>query len=138
MPSLYDQDFYLWAKQTAAALRSGRIAEVDLENVAEEIEGLANRDYRELYSRLRRILEHKLRLCLAKGIFLAHNRAGWENTVRTQQDDLRTLLEASPSLRRHLPQLISEAYLKAAGSVSALFDQPAPPECLWTIDEILG
>ena len=44
MASLYDQDFYQWALKTAAALRGGRVAENDLENVAEEIEGLANRD----------------------------------------------------------------------------------------------
>jgi hypothetical protein len=138
MHKLYDQDFYLWAKETAAAIRSGRIAEVDLENVAEEIEGLANRDYREVYSRLRRILEHKLKLCLVRGIFLDRNRHGWETSVRTQQDDLRVLLEASPSLRRHIPELISKAYGKAVGTVTALLDRPAPPQCPWTVDEILG
>jgi len=74
MQKLYDRDFYLWAKETAAALREGRVAEADLENIAEEIDGLANRDYRELYSRLRRILEHKLKLCVTKGIVLDHGR----------------------------------------------------------------
>jgi len=62
MASLYDQDFYQWALETAASLRDGRVAEVDLESVAEEIEGLANRDLRELTSRLKHVLEHKLKL----------------------------------------------------------------------------
>jgi hypothetical protein len=44
MRNRYDQDFYSWALETIAALRSGRIAEVDLDHVAEEIEGMAKRD----------------------------------------------------------------------------------------------
>jgi hypothetical protein len=47
MQNLYDQDSDGGALATAGALRSGRIAEVDLDHVAEEIEGMANRDRRE-------------------------------------------------------------------------------------------
>jgi hypothetical protein len=36
--SLYDQDFYAWANEQAALLRAGRVAEADIENIAEEIE----------------------------------------------------------------------------------------------------
>ena len=138
MQKLYDRDFYLWAKETAAALREGRVAEADLENIAEEIDGLANRDYRELYSRLRGILEHKLKLCVTKGIVLDHGRHGWETTVRTQQDELRLVLEASPSLGRRLPELIPRAYRAAADRVYGLYEVAAPPECPWTVEEILG
>ncbi len=36
----YDEDFYAWAIEQAALLRSGRLQEVDVGNVAEEIESL--------------------------------------------------------------------------------------------------
>jgi hypothetical protein len=38
--NLYDTDFAEWAGRTADLLRGGRLAEVDLQNVAEEIEDL--------------------------------------------------------------------------------------------------
>ena len=36
--SLYDRDFYAWANEQAALLRAGRLADADIENIAEEIE----------------------------------------------------------------------------------------------------
>jgi hypothetical protein len=34
---LYETDFALWAERNAELLRSGRVGEADLENIAEEI-----------------------------------------------------------------------------------------------------
>ncbi|HAO11930.1 MAG TPA: DUF29 domain-containing protein, partial [Planktothrix sp. UBA8407] len=36
--SLYDQDFYLWLQTTINLLKQGKFAEVDLENLLEELE----------------------------------------------------------------------------------------------------
>ncbi len=36
----YERDFYTWALEQAASIREGRLADVDRENVAEEIERL--------------------------------------------------------------------------------------------------
>jgi len=35
---LHDLDLYAWANEQAALLRSGRLAEADIEHIAEEIE----------------------------------------------------------------------------------------------------
>jgi hypothetical protein len=59
--SLYDEDFVAWAEQTARLLRQGRLHELDIENLAEEIEAMANRDRRELLSRLTVLLHHLLK-----------------------------------------------------------------------------
>ena len=37
---LYDKDLFVWACRNAQLLREGRFAEVDIENVAEEIESV--------------------------------------------------------------------------------------------------
>jgi hypothetical protein len=42
LPSLYETDYFKWAMETAAALREGRLQDVDLEAAAEEIEDLGN------------------------------------------------------------------------------------------------
>ena len=58
--ALYDEDFYLWTQRAAELLRAGRPDQVDLENVAEEIESLGKSDKRELRSRLKVLIMHLL------------------------------------------------------------------------------
>ena len=40
----YEADFYRWATETARALREGRLADVDLKHVAEEIEDMGKKE----------------------------------------------------------------------------------------------
>lgn len=42
MKSLYDTDYYEWTVRNAELLRSGRIEQADIENIAEEIEGMGS------------------------------------------------------------------------------------------------
>ncbi len=51
-PSDYNTDFFAWTQHQAAALAAGHVSELDLANLAEEIESLGKRDQRELASRL--------------------------------------------------------------------------------------
>ena len=64
--TLYDEDFVLWSKQQAEALRAAARGAnnqpIDWENVAEEIDSLGRSDKRELASQIRRIIEHLLKL----------------------------------------------------------------------------
>jgi hypothetical protein len=82
---------------------------VDLDHVAGQIENMANRDLRELSSRLRRILEHDLKLELLPGYVRAANERGWRGSTSTQQSELETLLEQSPRLGPRIPDLIAAA-----------------------------
>ena len=59
--SLYDRDFYAWANEQAALLRSGKLAEADIENIAEEIESMGRSEKRELVNRLTVLLLHLLK-----------------------------------------------------------------------------
>jgi len=59
--TLYHQDFYTWANEQAALLRSGRLSEADIEHVAEEIESMGRTENRELVSRLTALLLHLLK-----------------------------------------------------------------------------
>jgi hypothetical protein len=43
---LYERDFAEWAVRNAELLRSGRVAEADLDHIAEEIEDMAKRERR--------------------------------------------------------------------------------------------
>jgi hypothetical protein len=122
--SRYEQDFNAWALEQAEALRAVRhyvtregtvpaelLQALDWDSLAEEIEGLARRDRRELGSRIALIIEH-----LAK---LQHSpardpRAGWTETVGRSRAEVQSILRDSPSLRREVAELIE---LSAAAAV---------------------
>ena len=45
--SLYDRDLNLWLETAIARLKAGNFHNLDVENLVEELEGLAGRDGRE-------------------------------------------------------------------------------------------
>lgn len=103
MPSSYNQDFALWASQQAALLRQGQFDALDIANLAEEIEALAKRDRRELESRIRTILIHKMKLDTSTA---QEPRAGWLEEIRENQAEVEALLKDSPSLEKNVDGFI--------------------------------
>ncbi len=59
--SLYEQDFFAWANEQAALLRSGKLHDIDIENVAEEIESMDRSHKSELVNRLAVLFAHLLK-----------------------------------------------------------------------------
>ena len=58
---LYEQDFFAWTKQQANLLKEGRLRELDLPNLIEELEDMGRSNYRELESRLIVLVAHLLK-----------------------------------------------------------------------------
>jgi len=135
MKQLYDQDFYEWTQQTAELLREGKLAELDLEHLAEEIGDMGNRDRRGVYNRLRVLLMH-----LIKWQIQPERRSrSWSATILEQRQRLNWILKNSPSLRRYAGEQLEEIYhlsalaaLKATGLIITL-----PEQCPFTLDQIL-
>ena len=104
-PAAYGEDFYRWAHDQAALLRSGRAADADLANIAEELETLGRSEVHALRSHLKQIICHLTKL--------AHQpeRAtrSWINTVARARQDVEILLEENPSLRSRLPEIFDKA-----------------------------
>ena len=104
----HDQDFVLWtrtqAKAMRAAARAGSNLPIDWENVAEEIEDLGRSDRRELASRIGTIIEHLLKLHASPAV---DPRGGWEATVMRERARIADLLADSPSLRPEVAALIT-------------------------------
>ncbi len=59
--SLYEQDFYLWIQTTAELLKQGRLTELDLENLIDEIETMGRSEKKALRSNLEVVLMHLLK-----------------------------------------------------------------------------
>ncbi len=105
----YENDFYAWTIHNAKLLRAGKVAEVDIEHIAEEIECMGKSEKRELMSRLAVLMAH-----LLKWKFQPVRRSNsWKLTIKNQRMELKDLLEDSPSLKKELEDKFNHAYEKA-------------------------
>jgi hypothetical protein len=126
--SLYDDDVYAWAKQQAAALRrlarTGRDLpnELDLENVAEEIEDVGKSELRAAQSFIRNILVHLLLLAFDTH---ASARDRWRLEIITFHRALKAF--ATPSMRQltDMEALWSDARDEAEAGL-AIYGRPLP------------
>ncbi|QTA88855.1 DUF29 domain-containing protein [Desulfonema magnum] len=136
LAAVYDQDFYLWLCQNTELLREGRIEEIDIENIAEELDAMGKSQHRELLSRLRVLFAH-----LLKWQFQPDHRSGsWKGTILEQRYQIEQLLEMSPSLKHKMEQKISKAYNKAVGYAAAetgISKSVFPKTCPYVLEEAL-
>jgi hypothetical protein len=136
--STYDTDFYAWTQQQAQALAAGDLDGMDLVNLAEEIESLGKRDWRELSSRLEILVMHLLKWQYQPEMRESGN--SWRRTIRTQRRDIGKLLEQSPSLRRQVAPLIEADYpgvREDASDETRLPLSTFPEACPWTEAQVL-
>lgn len=133
--TLYDRDFFAWLNEQAGLLRAGRLSELDIENIAEEIESMSRSEKRELVSRLKILIMHLLKWQFQP----SHRGASWRNSINTARDDLADLLNDSPSLKSQLPAAMATAYKRArrdASDETQLGSAVFPPACPWTFDQM--
>jgi hypothetical protein len=132
----YDRDFYTWIAKNVELLRSGQIAEADVEHIAEELESMGKRDLRHLRSRFQVLVMH-----LLKWKYQPDKRSrSWRATIDYQRDEIEALLLDSPSLRGQLDNILSVVYAKAvrdAARETGLPESAFPRSCPFDITEIV-
>jgi|ERR1700735_5061991 hypothetical protein len=133
----YDDDFFAWTQEQARLLRTGDFSQIDIENVAEELESMGRSDKREIDSRLEILLMHLLKW----KVQVRMRSPGWAGTIREQRRRIQKLLRESPSLGPVVGQMIPEAYVegreKAAGE-TGLAESVFPADCPFTSEQILS
>ena len=132
----YERDFYAWSNEQAALLRSGKLRQADILNIAEEIESMGKGEKRELLNRLA-----ILHLHLLKWRFQPSLRGpSWRATIRVQRRDIAALMADNPSLKAVLANVIAQAYGNAvieAEAETGLPETTFPPTCPYSYDELL-
>jgi hypothetical protein len=133
----YETDVVAWAEAQAEALRAGRLDELDLENLAEEIADVGRREAEAVESHLETLVMHLLKWRHDPD----HRSRSWEGTIRVARHKTAKLLRDSPSLRRRLPALLEDAYPAArirAGVETSPSEETFPATCPFTLDQITG
>jgi len=123
--SLYEQDILLWVEDTVAKLKARNFEHLDLENLIEEVESVGRSERREFLSRLTRLLEHLLKRIYVQ---LPENYNGWEQTIRHQRSELKTLLKSTPSLKYKWGENIEDAWELALENVSKEYRKTKFPD----------
>ncbi len=132
----YDADFFQWTQSTAEMIRQGRLAEVDLEHVAEEIEDMGKRDRREVRSRLIVLLMHLLKWELQPEL----RTPSWGSTIDEQRTQIQFTIQDSPSLHRLPSDELAATYkraVKRAIAQTGLGADRFPSSCPYTAEQIL-
>ena len=133
----YDRDFYAWTLHNAELLRHRKFSDLDIENMAEEIESMGKRDKRQLINRLSVLLSHLLKWQHQP---IRRNKS-WELTIKEQRNKVFELLEESPSLKHELELKINVAYnnsIVMAAKQTALDLSSFPLSCPFTIEQCLN
>jgi hypothetical protein len=133
---LYERDLHLWLEQQAALLRTGRLDELDVGNLVEEIEAMGRKERRAIKSNLVVLLTH-----LLKHQFQPDQRStSWSASIVEHRQRLRDDFEESPSLRPYAAEVFARAYADARERASAETTLPLrtfPKASPYTLDQAL-
>ena len=133
----YDQDIVAWAHEQAVLLRSGQLAALDREHLAEEIEAMSASERRELRNRLKVLLQHLLKWqCQPE-----RRSRSWLATMLEQRDSIEDVLKTSPSLQRTFADELEAAYSSAVRYAAEETGKDArafPVTCPYSLGDVLA
>ena len=136
--TLYDTDFYAWTQEQATLLRLGAVQDLDLTNLAEEVNDLGVSQYHAVSSDLYQVLLH-----LLKWQYQPRQRReshSWRDSIVEHRDRIERICTRMPSLRRQLPAMLTEEYPRARRRARYQTGLPLttfPASCPWKLEEVL-
>lgn len=137
MRNLYASDYYGWTQQQAELLRAGKLGDLDVNNLLEEIEAMGGSERRELESRLEVLFMH-----LLKWKYQPNFRGkSWVLTIKEQRRKIARRVEKSPSLKRELSEMAVEAYgdaVLSAARETGLDEKEFPQQMPWPLVDALS
>jgi len=132
----YEEDFVAWLEDQAQHARRGETEALDLENIAEELEGMARSDRREIRNRLTVLLTHLLKYLLQP----RRRSSGWLSTISEQRIRIASVVDDSPSLRTYPAAVLEQCYAaaRAQAAIETRLPESASPEaCPFSLDDVL-
>jgi hypothetical protein len=133
---LYERDFCLWVEEQARLLKEGRLQQLDVVNLIDEIEDLSISRKHAVTSNLVVILNQ-----LLKHQFQPRRRSrSWLASIAEHRRRLRKEFQHAPSLRGYAREQFEECYLdgrRQALIESGLAEEALPRSPAYTLEQVL-
>ena len=123
LKKLYHQDLNLWRQEVVNAIQNQQLEDMDWDNLIEEINDMTASERRALRSYTKRLVEHILKLKYWNSE-KQYNRRGWEKEVVNFREEIKSILEESPSLNNYLEQNYHDWYAKSVKAMKREFSIP--------------
>ncbi len=136
---LYEEDFYLWVQRQADLLRAGRLRDLDLAHLIEEVDDLGANLKGMAFSRTQQIIRHLLKLQYSSA---ADPRRLWRQSIRDQRDELD--IHLTTSLRNLVHSTLESRYSlarrRAAEDLAEYHEsvESLPDACPYALDQVLS
>ncbi len=133
--NLHDKDFHAWTLQQADLLKAGKLHEIDLDNLIEEIESMGASERNQLQNRLKVLIGHLLKWQFQP----AYRTRSWNATIEEQRLSVMTLIEDNPSLKSILDERITKAYPQGvllAVKETNLDKKTFPSSCPYSVEQL--
>ena len=133
--ALYECDFYSWTQRQAELMRVGRLAEIDLPNLVEEIESLGRAQFHALRSSYRLVLMPLLKMRHQP----ERRTLSWTATVVRERVSIEDCLADNPGLRSRRAEAFDAAYPGArreAAAETALPLRAFPVACPYSLEQV--
>jgi hypothetical protein len=131
----YKQDFYGWTQEQAALLKAGRLTDLDIDNLIEEVETMGRSEKRALESRLSVLLLHMLKWHYQP----ARRGNSWSYIIIEQRLKFQKVLEQNPCLKSEIATILADAYEYAslkASHETGLHPDIFPKQCPWNLEQL--
>lgn len=131
----FSTDYHDWLSRTARLLRERRWQELDVEHLADEVEGLGKSERRGISSQLTRLLIH-----LLKWRYQPERRSdSWLDSISDARLQVQLAMDDSPSLQTYPAEELARCYLRArrsAAKQTGLAVTRFPPNCPFDLDAL--
>ena len=149
LKQLHDRDFNLWIEKTKEAIQNRDFANMDWDNLLDEIDDMGKSEKRALDSYMQRLIEHILKLKYwratprrrkAQGnardeAEVERCRKGWQQEVVNFRNRINRILKKNPSLQNYLKSEYRDIYQDAIATMS--FDFEIPDDDLVEVEQIM-
>ncbi|MHC5860538.1 DUF29 domain-containing protein [Nostoc sp.] len=133
--TLYESNYLQWLEETIKCLKNRQLADVDYENLIEELQDLAKNEKRRVRSLLEQIIRHLL-LYQYWDLEKPRNANHWAAKIISFRNQLNEDLSAN--LRNHLEDNFNIIYSNFLDYVNAKTQLTNLPElCPYTLEQIL-
>lgn len=144
MENLYDSDFYSWAYRQARLIRQGRLSELDIDNLVEEIEDMGKSRYWALRSCISELLLHLLKWQMQARKDDQHRLEDWYRSwpvsIAKQRLAIHHELGENPGLNSKLDEIMPKSYQYARKSAAIDMEcKPSdfPADSPWSFEQIM-